>query len=439
MRRFVLLLLLVAAMSAFGITAVAQDEDAAEETEAQTPAEICEAATPAEEPESREYEGTERVLEFGVDYYAVFCTEFGPVYVDLFETYAPATVNNFVFLAEDGYYNNTTFHRVLQDFMAQGGDPTATGSGGPGYNFPDEIVSFLTFDRPGLLAMANANRPEQGVVGTNGSQFFLTTVTTDWLNYRHTIFGEVLEGQTVVESIPLRDPSTATDPGPALDAVVIVTDPSTVAVEIASDDVEAVVAEDFSAALDTLPELPPVFQLDEERSGVYTSEELLELEADAPEAFGEALETFNHDFTFTTGLVSVDCDLEAVPYEYAGYTVHVFETRADASEAALSDDLAVLASVSDEEFETVEGGNAIGPVFVREAEACGEAGQQGFMVRQDGRFLIVSEILIPEGDFGAELWLEQVVNGIMDPVNIQPIGIFDHIFGELLVRELRNR
>src|SRR5690606_7480411 len=130
---------------------------------------------------------------------------------------------SFVFLSQNGYYNNTTFHRVIQDFMAQGGDPTAQGAGGPGYRFPDEFVGFLNFDRPGLLAMANTGQPV-----TNGSQFFITTSLPDYLNFRHTIFGEVLEGQDVVENIALRDPETATEPGTSLDTVVIVTDPQLV-------------------------------------------------------------------------------------------------------------------------------------------------------------------------------------------------------------------
>src|SRR5688572_14124487 len=117
------------------------------------------------------------------------CTDAGAIYIDLLEDFAPATVNNFVFLAQNNYYDNTIFHRVLEDFMAQGGDPTGTGSGGPGYQFRDEFAPFLTFDRPYLLAMANAG------AGTNGSQFFITTAETPHLDFRHTIFGDVLEGQ----------------------------------------------------------------------------------------------------------------------------------------------------------------------------------------------------------------------------------------------------
>ncbi|NPV07962.1 MAG: peptidylprolyl isomerase [Anaerolineae bacterium] len=133
-------------------------------------------------------------------YFATLKTEKGDIRVELFADWAPKTVNNFVFLAREGFYDNTTFHRVLADFMAQGGDPTGTGSGGPGYRFEDEIDPGLAFDEPGLLAMANAG------ANTNGSQFFITFVPTPWLNGAHTIFGRVVEGMDVALSLRLRDP-----------------------------------------------------------------------------------------------------------------------------------------------------------------------------------------------------------------------------------------
>jgi cyclophilin family peptidyl-prolyl cis-trans isomerase len=133
-------------------------------------------------------------------YLATLHTIRGDITIELFADRAPITVNNFVFLAEAGYYDNTTFHRVIADFMAQGGDPTATGAGGPGYNFEDEIVHGLIFDQPGLLAMANAG-PD-----TNGSQFFITFAPTPWLNGLHTIFGIVVEGMDIVEALTPRDP-----------------------------------------------------------------------------------------------------------------------------------------------------------------------------------------------------------------------------------------
>ena len=142
------------------------------------------------------------------EYHAIFKTEKGDLRVLLFTEDAPLTVNNFVFLARDGFYNNTHFHRVLANFMAQGGDPSGTGAGGPGYQFQDEIVASLQFDRAGLLAMANAGP------NTNGSQFFITFAETPWLNGNHTIFGEVVEGMEVLFSLALRDPASLTSESP---------------------------------------------------------------------------------------------------------------------------------------------------------------------------------------------------------------------------------
>jgi peptidylprolyl isomerase len=156
-------------------------------------------------------------LEEGKDYTARISTDVGDIVVDLYEDQAPLTVNNFVTLANLGFYDSTIFHRVIEGFMAQAGDPTGTGSGGPGYQFEDEIVPELTFDGPGILAMANAGP------GTNGSQFFITFDKTDWLNGQHTIFGKVLEGEDVLAKIQLRDPATATEPGTAIEAITIET------------------------------------------------------------------------------------------------------------------------------------------------------------------------------------------------------------------------
>ena len=123
----------------------------------------------------------------------------GDIVIELYADKAPITVNNFIFLACKGFYDGTSFHRVLEDFMAQGGDPTGTGMGGPGYEFVNEY-SDLSFDKPGVVAMANAG-PD-----TNGSQFFITFGPTEWLDGGYTIFGQVVQGMDVVKSITLRDP-----------------------------------------------------------------------------------------------------------------------------------------------------------------------------------------------------------------------------------------
>ena len=150
------------------------------------------------------------------EYLATFKLANGDEFVvRLFPDKAPNTVNNFVFLARDGYYDGTTFHRVLDGFMAQGGDPTGSGMGGPGYEFADEF-SDLTFDKPGLLAMANAGP------NTNGSQFFITYAPTPHLDNMHTIFGEVIEGMDVVNNITRRDPDQNPDfQGDAIEMIVI--------------------------------------------------------------------------------------------------------------------------------------------------------------------------------------------------------------------------
>lgn len=149
-------------------------------------------------------------------YYTTLATDKGDIRVQLFADRAPIAVNNFVFLAEEGYYDNTTFHRVLDGFMAQGGDPTGSGAGGPGYTFADEFVQGLEFDRPGLLAMANAGP------ATNGSQFFITFGPTPHLNGLHTIFGEVIQGQDVLDNLTRRDPqANPTEPGDTLLRVTI--------------------------------------------------------------------------------------------------------------------------------------------------------------------------------------------------------------------------
>lgn len=129
----------------------------------------------------------------------------GEIVIELFDDKAPITVNNFVFLAREGFYDGTTFHRVIDGFMAQGGDPTGTGAGGPGYSFEDEITPDLVFDKAGLLAMANSGP------NTNGSQFFITFAPTPHLNGLHTIFGQVIEGMDVVNALTRRDPSQNPD------------------------------------------------------------------------------------------------------------------------------------------------------------------------------------------------------------------------------------
>jgi cyclophilin family peptidyl-prolyl cis-trans isomerase len=132
-------------------------------------------------------------------YTATIETNRGMIVLDLFAAQTPRTVNNFVSLARDGYYDGVTFHRVIKDFMVQSGDPTGTGRGGPGYTFKDEFDPKLKHDKPGVLSMANAGP------GTNGSQFFITHVPTPWLDGKHSVFGQVTTGQDVVNKIEQGD------------------------------------------------------------------------------------------------------------------------------------------------------------------------------------------------------------------------------------------
>jgi peptidyl-prolyl cis-trans isomerase B (cyclophilin B) len=133
------------------------------------------------------------------NYTATFDTSRGTIVCDLFAKDAPNTVNNFVFLARDKFYDGTKFHRVIADFMIQGGDPEGTGRGGPGYKFADELKSNPRKHKVGSLSMANAGP------NTNGSQFFITHIATNWLDGKHTVFGQVTSGQDVVNAVQQGD------------------------------------------------------------------------------------------------------------------------------------------------------------------------------------------------------------------------------------------
>jgi peptidylprolyl isomerase len=150
-------------------------------------------------------------------YMATITTPRGDIEIKLRPDLAPQTVNSFVFLAREGFYNGLTWHRVIQGFMAQGGDPKGDGTGGPGYTIPAEFTDKVLFDRPGIVAMA---RPGNDING-NGSQFFITTAPYPSLNQQYTIFGEVVKGQEIVDGIPLRDPESAATPGEQIVKITI--------------------------------------------------------------------------------------------------------------------------------------------------------------------------------------------------------------------------
>jgi cyclophilin family peptidyl-prolyl cis-trans isomerase len=157
----------------------------------------------------------EMVIDPKKKYTATISTEKGDMVIELFADKTPKTVNNFVFLAREGFYDGTIFHRIIADFMVQGGDPTGTGRGGPGYRFADEFHPSLKHSKPGVLSMANAGP------GTNGSQFFITHVPTPWLDGKHSVFGQITSGMDVLMSIPPRDPMKPEYPGIKINKVTI--------------------------------------------------------------------------------------------------------------------------------------------------------------------------------------------------------------------------
>ncbi|MBL8146324.1 MAG: peptidylprolyl isomerase [Anaerolineae bacterium] len=354
---------------------------------AQTPAELCAAAVPAAEPATREFTAPEQVLQPGVDYRAILCTSAGPVYVDLFETITPETVNNFVFLAQNGYYNNTTFHRVIEDFMAQAGDPTGTGSGGPGYQFQDEFAGYLTFDRPGLLAMANAGP------GTNGSQFFITTAQTPHLDYKHTIFGEVLDGQANVAAIELRDPATATTPGTTLDTVLIITDPSQVAVDV--PELPATTPEDFQAALDEAhAQVAAPLTVDSDVSGLFDLDATV---AQFPESARvdtrAALESSGFEQRVRSSISNADCDFEQVGWGQIGYSLDVFANAASANAAVESGIYGAALEAEGLAPSTIEGWTQ--PLYTGSVSLCEQEMTQAVKVYTIGRMVAEVRVTIP--------------------------------------------
>lgn len=165
---------------------------------------------------SQQYDSPpEMVIDPAQVYTATIKTDAGDIELKLSADKAPNTVNNFVFLAREGFYDGVIFHRVIKDFMAQTGDPTGTGTGGPGYTFADEFAPELRHDGPGVLSMANSGP------ASNGSQFFITHVATNWLDDKHSVFGYVSSGMDVVLSIPEREPTQRDAPSVAIQTIEI--------------------------------------------------------------------------------------------------------------------------------------------------------------------------------------------------------------------------
>jgi cyclophilin family peptidyl-prolyl cis-trans isomerase len=155
------------------------------------------------------------LINFNIRHSATLHTDKGDITAALFSDKAPLTVNNFVFLARQGFYDGVIFHRVIAGFMAQTGDPTGSGRGGPGYKFNDEFHPSLCHDKAGVVSMANAGP------NTNGSQFFITHVPTPWLDNKHSVFGQVVSGMDVLMAIEPRDPSKTGSPAVKINSITI--------------------------------------------------------------------------------------------------------------------------------------------------------------------------------------------------------------------------
>lgn len=390
-----------AALFVLPLTVFAQD--------AQTPDALCAAALPAADPATREYDAApDTVIEPGIDYRAIFCTSAGPVYIDLLENETPLTVNNFVFLAQEGYYNNTTFHRVIESFMAQGGDPTATGTGGPGYQFEDEFVGFLHFDRPGWLAMANAGP------GTNGSQFFITTTETPHLDYMHTIFGEVIEGQANAEAIELRDPASATTRGTTLDTVLIVTDPASVTttyeapIAATEDELQAVITQ-------IADEVPAPLSAEAEQSGIFTSAIVTAGVAEsAREAFSTVLDDNGFQYRAQISVANSGCDLEQAPYTLIRYTLDTYADRESAA-AALSSGVYAQAAEAAGYAIAPEFDGLTNPVYTQAVTACETESVDAITQWQRGQYVVTARATLPTSSAQfANLYLTDLISQIFE-------------------------
>lgn len=419
--------ILISMMFLLIVVPVFAQEDAVNPSELElsgTPSEICEAATPAIEPENRSYPAAEDVLETGIDYRAIICTSAGAIYLDLYEDFAPATINNFVFLAEENYYNNTIFHRVLENFMAQAGDPTGTGAGGPGYSFQDEFVGFLSFDRPGLFAMANSGP------ATNGSQFFITTAPTPHLNNVHTIFGEVLEGQAdVVDNILLRDPSAGGD-STSLDAVVIIRDPESVLTTF-EETAEVATVDTFVEGLNGLAEegvLPP--NLTFEGAESLNSEDVASrVQEDLQEGYATFLETYGHDYRVSALIEDTECNAEFI-FTMLSYTVDAFDS-ADSATEALADDFlpGYYEAVG---YTAIETGDAHYNAYTAPPSGCAEDGIALTLDIQRGRYVANVSVM-----FTTSI-VEQVSEADLAEITATSItALFESLLGGAYQSELR--
>jgi peptidyl-prolyl cis-trans isomerase B (cyclophilin B) len=392
--------------------------------EARSPAQLCEAALPVADPSARLYTAPEQVLQAGVDYRAIFCTESGPIYVDLYEDYAPLAVNSFVFLAERGYFNNTTFHRVLEGFMAQGGDPTATGSGGPGYEFANEAVGFLTFNAPGVLAMANAGP------NTNGSQFFITTGAAPHLGYDYSIFGGVLEGDA--STIRLRDPNVDTAPGARLDTVLLITDPATVQTTFTPP--VAPTSEEVLAAMSGIQQLipPEIADTLTLSTALQTTEEALAGEPEAGRASLEALfSAHQHNYRVNAVISNSGCDFNRIDFAATSYTLDAYASKAAAA-AALADPALTALATAEGYGEAQFSPDLATPYYLREQIICDQAIVTIMTNWQRERFLASVTIGFPASNTDLIPALPRILSQVVG------LNFYEAFLGDVFLRELQQ-
>jgi cyclophilin family peptidyl-prolyl cis-trans isomerase len=356
--------------------------------DAQTPEQLCAVAVPAKDPTNRTFTKADQVMKEGIDYRAIFCTAAGPVYVDLTEKETPIAVNNFVFLAQNGFYNNTTFHRVLPNFMAQGGDPTATGTGGPGYAFNDEILPSLTFDAPGKLAMANSGP------NTNGSQFFITVAPQPNLNGGYTLFGLVVKGQANVSKIELRDPEQKpTKPGTTLDTVLIITDPTKVLLTDTPPPTQA----DVVKAMDGIDKMVTT-ELANIIENKKLSQTTAEVVSTTPEAARKDLETllttYHHQYRVSSTLNNKACDISQLQFYATTYTLDGYALGKDAA-AAISDPAMDKIATESGYTDKVTSANLTFPYYTAKETVCEKPAVHAMTFWRRGNFIVTAEVIWP--------------------------------------------
>jgi len=290
--------------------------------------------------------------------------------------------------------------------MAQGGDPTGTGTGGPGYTFQEEFVGFLHYDRPGWLAMARTNQP-----GSNGSQFFITTAAYSSLDYQYTLFGEVLEGLDNVRNIRLRDPQSDPNPGTSLDTVVIVTDPASVVTTYTAP--APGTSEQVVSGLQSLSSDQTIIQasLQLSVSGALSASEV---QASAPAEIRDGFATFMSDHNFAYRVTAIlnnpTCNMDNAGFMTMSYTVDAYDSREDAA-AAFADPfwgtvpaaLGVPAAA-----ESTELGQTL---YSGSAQACNQTATRGLAVYNYGRYIITVDATVPANSQAApDVWIGRFAN-----------------------------